>query len=204
MGAPLSWKDRVLLDWFYRRKLSNSTDPAQRVGWISRKTQEARFDLLLGIGELEGGRILDVGCGLGGFYAYLRSKGWSGSYTGFDRMGEMVEEAQRLHPGVRFERFDIAEQDPGERWDWVFMSGLFNQRVRDNWGWVRQVVGAAYGLSQKGAAFNLLSDTYPDPDSDFFYASRSDLERFCATLAPGRWRTLVSAHPHDLTAFLYT
>jgi SAM-dependent methyltransferase len=173
------------------------------VGWISQKTQNARFDVFREIGDLEGKRILDVGCGLGDFYGYLRSKGWNGAYTGFDRMDEMVDEARLQYPGVRFEKVNIIENEPEERWDWAFMSGLFNHRVRDNWGWIAQVVGSAFHLSRNGTAFNLLSDTHPDPDGDFFYASRSDLEGFCAALAPGRWRTLDCSHPHDMTAFLY-
>jgi hypothetical protein len=83
------------------------------------------------------------------------------------------------------------------------MSGLFNHHVRDNWIWITQVVGAAYRLSHKGVAFNLLSDTTPDPDSDFFYTSRADLERFAATMAPGRWKIGPSVLPNDLTVFLY-
>jgi SAM-dependent methyltransferase len=203
MSGPLSWKDRVLMDWFYRRKLSDFIDPAQRVGWMSSKSQNARFETFLQIGALEGKRILDVGCGLGGFYGYLQSEGWTGSYTGFDRMSEMVKDASQRYPGVRFERLDIAEQEPAERWDYVFMSGLFNRRVKDNWGWISQVVGSAYRLSQRGTAFNLLSDTHPDQDGDFFYASQGDLERFAASLAPGRWRTAPCALPHDMTVFLY-
>ena len=203
MSGPLSWKDYLFLDWFYRRKLSAFTDPAQRVGWISGESQKARFDAFYQIGALEGKRVLDVGSGLGDFYGYLQSKGWNGSYTGFDRLGEMVEESRRRYPGVRFEKRNIAEQVTDERWDYVFMSGLFNHRVRDNWGWISQVVSPAQRLSQCGTAFNLLSDTNPDQDEDFFYASREELGRFAEALAPGRWRMVSCALPHDLTIFLY-
>jgi SAM-dependent methyltransferase len=183
--------------------LSCFTDPAQRVGWISSKSQNARFEAFLEIGDLQGKRVLDVGCGLGDFYGFLKSKGWTGSYTGFDRMNEMVAEARQRRPGTRFECCNIAEKEPDEHWDYVFMSGLFNHRVRDNWGWIAQVVGPAYRLAQCGTAFNLLSDTSPDQDDDFFYASPKDLERFAAALAPGRWKIIPCARPHDLTVFLY-
>ena len=132
MGGPLSWKDRYLLDWFYRRKLSAFDEPAQQVGWLSKKSQDARFEAFLAIGNLEGARILDVGCGLGCFYGFLRNREWQGTYTGFDRLKDMTEGALARYPGIRFENRNIAENLPDERWDWVFLSGLFNHRVRDN------------------------------------------------------------------------
>lgn len=203
MGGPLSWRDRLYLDWFYRRKLRAFKEPAQRVGWISPQSQAARFEQLLAVGDLGGCRVLDVGCGLGGLLGFLRSRGWSGTYTGFDRMREMVEEARRLHLGARFEVRDISENPPGEAWDYVFLSGLFNHRIRDNWAWIAQGVGAALPLAERGLAFNLLGDGRSDQDPDFFYASRDDLEGFAEGLAPGRWRISVCPITKDWTAYLY-
>ena len=203
MGGPLGWKDKFLLDWFYRRKLEAFSQPAQRVGWLSKANQDARFRSFLAIGDLQGTRVLDVGCGLGCFYGYLRDQDWTGSYTGFDRLKDMVAEAQARFPEVRFEARNIAENPPVERWDWVFMSGLFNHKVRDNWGWIRQVAGTALDLAEQGIGFNLLADSHPDPDPDFFYASKKDLGEFAESLAPGRWRHGPSHVPDDLTIFLY-
>jgi SAM-dependent methyltransferase len=203
VGGSLSWWDRVFLDRFYRRKLRSFFDPAQRVGWYSATTQRARFEAMMPLGDLMDARVLDVGCGLGDLYGFLEARGWRGSYTGFDRLEDMVVEARRLHPGARFVRHNLLNCPTEERWDYVFMSGLFNHRIRDNWAWVAEGVVAARGVAEKGLAFNLLGDTQTDQDGEFFYASRGDLERFLEALAPGRWRVSLCPVTRDLTAFVY-
>lgn len=178
------------------------TRPSQRVGWISDENQEARFKLLTGVGPLEGARVLDVGCGLGCLYGYLEAQGWKGVYTGFDRLKDMVGEARRRYPGARFECRNIAENPPEERWDYAFLCGLFNHKVRDNEGWIRQVVGAALAVSEKGLAFNLLTPDHPYPDADFFYASREEAAILGESIAPGRWSLAPAVLRGDVTLYI--
>lgn len=68
------------------------------------KTQEARFNALLAIGDLKGKSILDLGCGLGCLYGYLKELGWKGEYTGIDVLDMMVKGARERFPGVSFEK----------------------------------------------------------------------------------------------------
>jgi len=53
---------------------------ARSLDWGSRQSQHLRFSVLAGIGSMQGARILDVGCGLGDFYGWLREPGYECDY----------------------------------------------------------------------------------------------------------------------------
>lgn len=56
----------------------------------------------------EGGRVLDIGCGIG------RSAGWFDpkNYLGIDFVPEFIEEARKLHPEHKFEVVDLRDPLP--------------------------------------------------------------------------------------------
>jgi hypothetical protein len=68
----LSRQEFLSMRLFYMSKLIGFNSPFYRVGWKSQQTQEARFNALLAIGNLKGKSILDLGCGLGCLYGYLK------------------------------------------------------------------------------------------------------------------------------------
>src|SRR5258708_28952277 len=102
--ASLSAYDRLSLRFYYLNRSLNYDSPENQVGWRSRENQEVRFKALMGMGKLEGQRILDLGCGLGCLYGYLKANGWKGEYTGIDLLDMMVKSAQKRFPGVVFEQ----------------------------------------------------------------------------------------------------
>lgn len=191
--------------FFYMSKLIGDKSPFHRVGWKSRQTQEARFDALLAIGDLKGKSILDLGCGLGCLYGYLKEQGWKGEYTGMDVLDMMVEGASERFPGVAFEKRNILLDPPRRQWDYVFISGIFNHKVKDNWIWIEKTVRACFNLSRLGMAFNLLESRSreDDFDSGFFYAKRIDLEQKASLWSGGNYKMIYSYLPDDMTAYLY-
>lgn len=203
MSGGMNLMDRMFRQMFYRTRLSRFDLPEHRVGWRTRESQEARFGALAGIADLRGRSLLDLGCGLGCLYGYLKARGWTGAYTGFDLMGPMVTEASIRFPGVRFEQKDIVADPPGETWDFVVMSGLFNHRVQDNLAQVREVVGAALPLARQGLAFNILRHENGWQDPEMFYARDSEMEALAEEFAPDRWRIVTGYLPEDLTVYLY-
>ncbi|HET9870712.1 MAG TPA: class I SAM-dependent methyltransferase [bacterium] len=203
MAQGFSFYDRLYLSLFYALKLRRYDLPEQRVGWQSRRNQEARFEALTGVGDLLGRRVLDLGSGLGCLYGYLRERGWRGDYTGFDLLGPMTREARRRFPEARFETRDILADPPREQWDYALVSGVFNHRVKDNWAWTAAMVGALRGLAAKGVAFNLLSSELGEWDPELFYAHPRELERRAADWSGGNYRLVTGYLPGDVTVYLY-
>ena len=113
--------------------------------WDPRLYQEQHsFVYEFGQGAVEwlapkaGERILDVGCGTGQLTAQLAECG--AEVTGLDRSPEMLEQARRNFPSLRFELGDAASFTFSEPFDAVFSNAVLH--------WVRDADGVAACVSR--------------------------------------------------------
>src|SRR5919109_3859483 len=77
--------------------------------WGSRESQAVRFSVLAEVGQLHDASVLDVGCGLGDFFGWLKSAGIGVEYTGIDITPKMIEVARQRFPETRFELRNLLE-----------------------------------------------------------------------------------------------
>lgn len=186
----------------YRRLLQEQRDPSRQVGWSDRLQQLVAFEALAGVGDLKRGSVLDVGCGLGDLYGYLRARGFTGQYTGVDLVPELVQAARTRHPGATFLTADILDPhlslDPH---DYVIASGLFDYRTPDSAERLPKTVRRLFALCHKGAAWNVLNVSPPDRP-DLYRAPPGELLALCEALTP--WFVVRGDYdPHALTFYLY-
>lgn len=195
--------DRLYMWYFYHKRALEHDLPERRVGWRSRRNQELRFASLLKIGDLAGQSILDLGCGLGCLYGFLKTQDWDGEYTGYDILGLMVKGARKRFPGVHFEKRDFLAQPPDRTWDYILINGVFNHKVRDNWAWIEEMVALSLQKAGKGVAFNILVTGQGWGDEDLFYADPYELERRAARWTGGNYRLLRDYLDEDMAVHLY-
>ena len=69
-------------------------------------------------------RILDLGCGTGHLTAEIASRG--ANVQGIDRSAEMIAEARRQHPDLKFEIADATELAFDEEFDAVFSNAVLH------------------------------------------------------------------------------
>ena len=173
------------------------------LGFRSRSSQVKRFEALLRVGELDGQRVLDVGCGFGDLLAFLHERGIEPIYTGIDVCEPMVRRCvERFGSAGRFEVADVLEYEPEQTFDYVLASGLFGldaEGVRER---MLPSVERMVGWARIAVAVNFLSASYPTPAENRIYVEPGKALEAALTLAPAV-RLDHSYLPNDFTLYLY-
>lgn len=176
---------------------------ARSANWSGPATQTARFAVFRSNLDLQDRRLLDVGCGQGDLYTYLKEHQVPiQAYYGWDISPKMIAVARERFPEQRdnFCERDLFSAAPEtDLFDWVLCSGSLNygyDRTR-----FEEAIKVMFQLARVGVAFNVLS-TYADfMEGDYFYARPEETFTFARTLTP--WVNLIHAYmPHDFTMIL--
>ena len=141
------------------------------VHWTDTKTQEKRFEILLEVDRnLES--VMDVGCGLGDMYKYLLSRGYKGKYCGTDFVEEFIQAASKNFTATNavFKLNDIKNEELPSGYDYVLLSGVFNNKTGDNKEFMLDTINKMFAACKKGIAFNAMS-TYVDYQDEILYYS---------------------------------
>lgn len=155
-------------------------DAPESAQYADRETQERRMAVLCEIGVARDSKLLDFGCGTGQLLAFLqRSMGYEGEYVGYDISPEAIELARSAHPAGRFEVRNILEQPAEERFDFVLVSGVFNNLISDNRAFFEAVSRRLMAQMEVGYAFNMLSRFVDYFDDGLYYEDPLQAFRFC-------------------------
>ena len=173
------------------------------LGFLSRSSQVKRFEALLELGDLDGRRVLDVGCGFGDFLGFLQQRGTEPVYTGIDVCEPMVQRCiERFGKLARFEVADVLEYEPAQSFDYVVASGLFGldaDGVRER---ILPSLERMVGWARIGAAVNFLSAAYPTQAENRIYVEPGKAVEAALSLTPSV-RLDHSYLPNDFTLFMY-
>jgi SAM-dependent methyltransferase len=189
---------------YYDSQMIKHHAPEKRVGWNSVDSQNIRFETFISAAPLHRRKVLDVGCGLGAFWAYLKKGRIKPRYTGVDIFPKVVQEARRTHPGAKFEVRNILSRPfPNESFDYTFLSGVFNVKIQDNWQYMKALLSSALKQTQKVVAFNVLNAEAGLKESNRFSVKPRELVSFGRQLKVSKVHLFDHYHPLDLTLFLY-
>jgi SAM-dependent methyltransferase len=196
-------KDNARNVRLYSQLVREHGNDIRTLGWGSRESQARRFAVLSEIGGMRGASVLDVGCGLGDFYGWMRRKKLRVRYTGVDITPGMVEKARKRFPRGRFHVCDVLDTSyPLIVHDYVLSSGIFTHRVASAFDFLAAMVRRMFDLSKHGVAFNCLSGWAREREAGEFHADPLKVVSFCRKLTP--WVVLRhDYHPRDFTIYLY-
>lgn len=129
--------------------------------------------------------IGDLGCGYGDFLGYLRERGFTGRFIGYDLNQGMIAAARQYH-GQDDRATWYHSATPTTDTDYVIASGIFNLRGStsdSDWeSYMESVIEAMAARARKGFAFNVLT-RHSDPEkrrADLYYADPGTWLDFCA------------------------
>jgi trans-aconitate methyltransferase len=153
----------------------------------------------------EGERVLDIGCGTGHLAAKIASRG--AEVIGIDKSQDMVEQARRLYPDLRFEVVDATGFHFDEPFDAVFSNATIHW-IKDQDALTSRIFGALRSggrlVAEFGGKGNLRAvkaalaraldqSGYPIAEEVSF--------RFFATI--GEYATLLERHGFTVTEAFY-
>lgn len=186
----------------YEECLDQYGDGPRAVDWRDLVGQELRFKVLTEIMPLEGLSVLDVGCGLGHLYQYLRESGLKIQYVGLDLSAKMITNARRRFSEVRFIAADLlSDAAPGlaaESFDVLIANGLFlvkmDTPVKVWEEFVRSMIVKMWETCTRGISFNLLSTKVDFQAQQLYYCAPDEILRFALELS----RYVVIRHDYPL------
>lgn len=156
---------------YYEPNLSENYPDYKILGWESREAQFQRFQILTDNIEMEGNKILDVGCGLGNLLEHLKTLHKSTDYTGVDILENMIEQARKRHWGYNFLHLDLFSGDHFKEGEFntVYSSGIFNIHMGNNHDFLTGAIKLFLKLANENVVFNLLHHHSPDKDGTYYY-----------------------------------
>ncbi len=191
------------------RKYGDAPETAQ---YRTRPSHWARFRPLADMIYDPESSILDWGCGVGELLRFLtEERGYRGRYTGYDICPEVIAHARATHPAHRFEQRNIFDAPIPDRFDYVLVSGVFNNRVPggDNDAYMKDALRALMPAARKGLAFNALSRYVDYRDDGLFYCDPEEIFSFCkeslSPLVTLRHDYLINpdAPPYEFTVYVH-
>ena len=168
------------------------------LGWGSREHQLTRFAQLRRLVDLESCHVLDIGCGFGDLYAYLKCQGIPVSYTGVDLYNKFIEAGRQQHPDGDFLCVDFATDDIVPDTDVVVMLGVLNFRQSgiSNLAYAATLIRRAFNKARMAVICDFISQQrapdYPEEDWICYYNPR-DVIALAMALTPN-WQ-LIQDYP---------
>jgi len=162
---------------FFNVNLSLHGDRPEAVRW-TKPGQILHYQCLLDIGDINGKKILDFGCGKGDFYGFLKDQGIEVFYTGYDINEKLIKVARDKFPECRFDVFDIDIDSLSEEFDYIFLCGVFNLRVEGLEKTIENTITKLFSHCRIALAFNALSSYNQKKDFELYYSSPVSLLEF--------------------------
>ena len=198
-------KNKRVMRKFYENKIRVHGFSPKGFDWGSKISQRKRFEVFLHIGDLNGKKVLDLGCGAGDFYKFLKEKKIDAHYVGCDIVRESIRYAKEKCPEADFRVGDI-DQFRDSEFDYIFESGIFNVLIQDNEGHAKETIVKMFKSCRLGIGINMLSkyrfDKIIKSSQTGYRFDPGEMFNFCRNIS----QKVVLKHdymPNDFTIFMY-
>lgn len=197
-------KDKERIIQRYEDRLEAHGENIRALASGTPERRRTRFRILAEVGRLDGSKLLDLGCGLGDFYAFLNEQEIDAEYVGYDINPELIDRADDRFPDARFEVRDVQEDGIPEQFDFAVCSQTFNNRLQHghNVEVVQDVLRRLHEATRLGVAMDFLT-TYVDFEEDhLYYYDPGKIFAYCKELT--KRVTLRHDYPlFEFTIYLY-
>lgn len=183
----------------YNKLFKKYGQNSKGLGWLNGR-QSIRFGIIKDIGDLNNSTILDVGCGFGDFYTYLKFCKIKCKYSGVDINENFIEIAKKINPDGNFIVKDIQKETNVKKYDWVVASGITNHAA--NYNHLKEMLKIMLSVSKKGVMMDFISNYVDYKEKEIFYASPEKMFKFAKTLS----KRVAMRHdymPYEFCLYIY-
>lgn len=189
---------------FFNKLARQYGNSVNSLAWESDYTQGIRFKVLSAIDNLDGMRILDVGCGKADLYSYFGTENISVDYYGIDLASDLISLAKKNYPGINIFYRDFLGDGHLPEIDYALSSGVANLKTPNNLKYLESVIRKMFSIAKKGAAVNMLTSYAPEnkQDTGMYFYSPEQMLKFALKLTPH----VILRHDYlhnDFTLYLY-
>jgi len=185
---------------FYESKL-DTEKTVKSLGWGSIEGQKIRFKKLIermGFNE----SVLDVGCGYGDFFHYLKCYLLlhENNYCGIDIREDAITEARKRYSKGHFHIGDI--EIINNKYDWIVASGIFCHPNENNHQYILKNIQKFYSLCNKGVSVNFLSQYSHNKNPEMYYADPLEIIKSVSEHITHKYILMTDYLPNDFTIIL--
>jgi len=205
---------------YFEVLLEKHGDSHLSLDWKSKESQQVRFAVLLEIlyfaEKKENISILDVGCGIGHLYDFLKETHILDeakiNYSGIDISKKLIDFAKSKHPGVPFNTLDLIKEKHDKKYDYVLGSGAFSIKMTslaEHKETIKKMLSRMFNMCNVGVAVNFLSSAAlyllpEDRDAEqetFVYFSVEEVLSWVKAICT-RYIIRHEYHPGDFTVYM--
>jgi len=149
----------------YSARLREHGDDIRTLASGTEQRRRLRFDVLTEVGVTAGASVVDIGCGFGDYFGYLRDRATPVDYLGIDINPDLIAVARAKYPQARFLVSDV-QREPPPPCDFVVSTSAFNLPLehQDNYAFAADMLRIAHTSARRGVAVDFLT-SYVDYES---------------------------------------
>ena len=196
-------KDEIVKDFFNKLVEKHGYSP-KSLAYSGEKSQKIKFNIVTEVGIEDNCSVLDVGCGFGDYFNYLKQRGIKNvKYCGIDISNKIVDFAKEKNSLANVIQGNVLDLSDDEKYDYVISLGFNCVKTGTNWETLTQVLDKMWKLSKKGIAYNAVSTfSETSPRKIYFVSPAKVIDYIMNNLT----YKVVFRHdymPHDFTIFAY-
>ena len=180
----MTLKDTATVRAYHNDRIERfGVEASEALGWKGQDSQQQRFQDVAGLADFSGHPVLDVGCGHGDLYDFLKAQG-DIQYTGIDNIEAFLEVAVNRFGGHRDAKFLLGDFNTVElpRTDYIICCGALNYRNSDS-KYLFKTISKLFDAASLGLGLNLLSKV-DFLDGILNVADFDEVLAFCRELSP--------------------
>ena len=153
--------------------------------------------------------LLDFGCGLSHFYAYIKESGLNNiRYHGLDISEEFLAVSRQKYPGNQYYQINVLEDDSKlPQFDYIIMNGIFTQKCDLSydamWEYFTALLSRVFNHSRIALAFNVHSKIVDWEREDLFHVPFDPLAKFLSNYLTRNFTIRHDYRLYEYTVYVY-